>query len=117
NINDKIVLLRNIEVNQTSDQFIEFNIGQEIKNQERVLIKVELSQVNWNNQFKIDVYNDSIYLGTTYFDITPNQLQYIVPISNHWGWFNTSVSHIRVPKNEAFSIGTLNFYQDIRNEY
>lgn len=117
NINDKIVLLKNVEVNPTSDQFIEFNIGQEIRNKERVLIKVELGQVNWDDQFKIDVFNDSIYLGTTYFGITPNQLHYIVPISNHWGWFNTSVSHIRVPKNEAFSIGALNFYQDIRNEY
>jgi len=117
NINDKLVFLKKAAINETNEHFIEFKIGQEIRNQERVLIKIELGQVNWNDQFKIDLFNDSIYIGTTYFDITPNQLEYVVPISNHWGWFNSSISHIRVPNNEAFSIGVLNFYQDIRNEY
>ena len=117
NINDRLIFLNKAEINETNEHFIEFKIGQEIRNQERVILKVEFGQVNWNDQFKIDLFSDSIYIGTTYFDITPNQLEYAVPISNHWGWFNTAISHIRVPNNEAFSIDVLNFYQDIRNEY
>ena len=94
-----------------------YSVNQSIKKLERVLIKVEFAESKGKQTFEIDLFEDSMKLGTTSFETKRNHLNYLVPISNHFVWFNANVTHLRVSKSSDIQIHSFSGYKDLRSEY
>jgi len=90
------------------------NLGVELTN---LFIKIKLEKSVDNQDLKIEFFSKEQLLGSNVFRTRSKELEYMMPLSNHYLWSAESVSVIKALGNESCKIMDVQLFKDIRDEY
>jgi len=93
------------------------NVNKESGSSSLVMVKIELEYSAVPGQLSLELFSDSTFVGTTSFYTHKNELEYLIPISNHYLWHKMVVNSIYIDSQEGYKIKSLTFNKDIRDEY
>jgi hypothetical protein len=102
---------------EISRNTVSINIQENTLEKSNLFIKIVLNKSTKSENLKIEIFSDNMLIGTNIFKTRKNQLEYMMPISNHYLWSEKSTTMIKTSNSNNCSVSDIQFFKDNRNEY